>query len=132
MQWRTFRHSGIDEDVKFWDAKTGETCTLFDCMESGNFEEEIVSHRIHIPRSFGFYAELDCGGYGEVLFTEYKEKFLKCSKCDRKHTLKKQRKWNNTQRNKSEFNRIVDRLKLDSLGKLSMEEIHEMIKEMEE
>ena len=130
MQWRTFRHSGIDEDVKFWDVKSGESCTLFDCIENGNFEEKIVTHKIDLEKN-GFTG-LYFAKEGVSKFVEYKEKFLECSKCDRKHTMKKQRKWNNTQRNKSEFDSLVRELDLRYLGEKPWEELHEMVKGMEE
>lgn len=128
MQWRTYRHSGMDENLTFVDVKTGETCTLFDCMENGNLEEQIVTHKIDMEKyatDFGlvFWSEKK---------TQYKEKFLKCSKCDRKHTMKKQRKWNNTQRNKSHFHALAEAIDIHHLGKIPMEEIYDMIKEIEE
>lgn len=130
MQWRTFRHSNIDEDVKFWNPETEEFCTLFDCMENGNFEEKIITHKIDLEK-YGFGGTF-CGEEGFLKFIEYKEKFLECSDCDRKHTMKKQRKWNNTQRNKSGFHLLVKAFDVEYLGKKPLEEIYEMIKEMEE
>jgi len=129
MQWRTYRHSGLDENLTFVDAKTGETCTLFDCIEKGNLEEQIVTHKIDMEKCASDFA-------GLVLWPEknnqYKEKFLKCSKCDRKHTMKKQRKWNNTQRNKSHFHTLADAIDARHCGEMPIEKIYDMIKEMED
>ena len=129
MRWRGYHDAGMDENLTFVDPKTGESCALFDCMEKGNLEEQIVVHKINLEKhGYAWWDE----EHMHMPTTEYREKFMKCSKCDRKHTMKKQRKWNNTQRNKSLFNSLVDQIDQRHLGELAIEEIHDMIKEMEE
>jgi|SRR6056300_611737 len=94
MRWRTEFHANINEDVKFFNPKNlEESCTLFECMENGNFEEKIEDEQF--VYSDGVFEPIEVEGL------TYKNKFLQCSKCDRIHYLKKHRSWNTKQKNRA-------------------------------